>query len=59
MVPPLSDSQWQIFREQMELIAEQNTRSQVQLNPVAVAEAMLVLMDRIDELEKRIAEDAA
>jgi hypothetical protein len=59
MVPPLSDAQWQIFREQMERIAEQNTRSQVQLNPVAVAEAVLLLMDRIDELEKRIAEDAA
>jgi hypothetical protein len=59
MVPPLSDAQWQIFREQMEQIAEQNTRSQVQLNPVAIAEAMLVLMDRIDELEKRLGEDAA
>jgi hypothetical protein len=50
----LTEEQWRLFRAKMEEIAEGNTRSRVQLNPVAVAEAMLVLMDRIDELEKKL-----
>jgi hypothetical protein len=50
----LTEEQWRLFRAKMEEIAEGNTRSRVKLNPVAVAEAMLVLMDRIDELEKKL-----
>jgi hypothetical protein len=50
----LTEEQWRLFRAKMEEIAEGNTRSQVKLNPIAVAEAMLVLMDRMDELEKKL-----
>jgi hypothetical protein len=51
----LTDEQWTLFRAQMEAVAEGNERSRWTMNPVEVAEMMLLLMDRIDELEKRIA----
>jgi hypothetical protein len=52
----LTDQQWVLFRAQMEAVAEGNERSpRWTMNPVEVAEIMLLLMDRIDELEKRIA----
>jgi hypothetical protein len=59
MMPPLTDNQWQLLRAKMEEIAEGNTRFRVKLNPIEVAEYMLMLMDRIDELEKRIEEEGA
>jgi hypothetical protein len=59
MIPPLSDTQWQLFRNKMEEVAEGNTRSGVKLNPIEVAEALLILMDRIDELEKRLRDQGA
>jgi hypothetical protein len=53
---PLTEQQWILFRAQMEAVAEGNERSpRWSMNPVEVAEMMLLLMDRIDELEKRIA----
>jgi hypothetical protein len=54
----LTDAQWKIFRNRMEQIAEGSTRVREKLNPVAMAEMMLILMDRIDELEKRLSNDA-
>jgi hypothetical protein len=39
----------------MEVIAEGNLTSQVRLNPAELAGFVLLLMDRIDDLEKRIA----
>jgi hypothetical protein len=39
----------------MEAIAEGNVTSQIRLNPAELAGFVLVLMDRIDDLEKRIA----
>jgi hypothetical protein len=50
----LTEAQWRLLRQMMEEIAEGNTRHRVQLNPVEVAEYMLMLMDRIDELERRL-----
>jgi hypothetical protein len=53
---PLTDQQWILFRAQMEAVAEGNERlPRWTMNPVEVAEMMLLLMDRIDDLEKRIA----
>jgi hypothetical protein len=43
-----------MLRARMEEIAEGNTRSQVKLNPVELAGYVLLLLDRIDDLEKRI-----
>jgi hypothetical protein len=51
---PLTDAQWAMLRARMEEIAEGNTRSQVKLNPVELAGYVLLLLDRIDDLEKRI-----
>jgi hypothetical protein len=59
MMPPLTDDQWRLLRARMEEIAEGNTRFQLKLNPIEVAEYMLMLMDRVDELEKRIDEEGA
>jgi DnaJ-domain-containing protein 1 len=56
---PLNDDQWELLRARMEEIAEGNTRFRLQLNPIEVAEYMLMLMDRIDDLEKRIEEEGA
>jgi hypothetical protein len=55
----LTDAQWQLFRSQMEAVAEGNERSQLKLNPVELAEMVLLLMDRIDNLEKRLDDHAA
>jgi hypothetical protein len=53
---PLTDEQWASFRDQMEAIAEGNARTPEghKVNPVELAEMVLLLMDRIDDLEKRI-----
>jgi hypothetical protein len=51
---PLTDAQWAMLRARMEEIAEGNTRSRVKLNPVELAGYVLLLLDRIDDLEKRI-----
>jgi DnaJ-domain-containing protein 1 len=50
----LTEAQWRLLRQRMEEIAEGNTRSRLQLNPVEVAEYMLMLMDRIDDLERKL-----
>jgi DnaJ-domain-containing protein 1 len=50
----LTEAEWRLLRQRMEEIAEGNTRSRVQLNPVEVAEYMLMLMDRIDDLERKL-----
>lgn len=50
----LTEPQWRLLRQKMEEIAEGNTRYRLQLNPVEVAEYMLMLMDRIEDLEKRL-----
>jgi hypothetical protein len=52
---PLTEQQWRILRQRMELIAEGNLTGQVQLNPTELAGFVLLLMDRIDDLEKRMA----
>jgi hypothetical protein len=57
MVPDpskLTEEQWRLLRDRMEDIAEGNTRSRVKLDPVEVAEYVLMLMDRIDDLEKKL-----
>jgi DnaJ-domain-containing protein 1 len=50
----LTEAQWRLLRQRMEEIAEGNTRYRVQLNPIEVAEYMLMLMDRIDDLERKL-----
>jgi DnaJ-domain-containing protein 1 len=50
----LTEAEWRLLRQRMEEIAEGNARSRVQLNPVEVAEYMLMLMDRIDDLERKL-----
>jgi hypothetical protein len=51
----VTDQQWAIFRTKMEEIAGSNVRSpQAAMSPVEMAEMVLLLMDRIDYLEKRI-----
>jgi hypothetical protein len=52
---PLTEQQWRVLRQQMEQIAEGNVTAPVKLNPVELAGFVLLLMDRIDDLEKRIA----
>ena len=52
---PLTEQQWRILRQRMEAIAEGNVTAQVRLNPVELAGFVLLLMDRIDDLEKRLA----
>lgn len=51
----VTDQQWAILRVKMEEIAGGNVRSPpAAINPVEMAEVLLLLMDRIDYLEKRI-----
>jgi hypothetical protein len=57
-MPPLTEAQWLLFRAKMEEIAERNERSHAKVNPVEMAEMMLLLMDRIDHLEKRLGDAA-
>ena len=52
---PLTEEQWRLLRQLMEALAEGNVTAQVRLNPVELAGFVLLLMDRIDDLEKRIA----
>jgi hypothetical protein len=52
---PLTEQQWRLLRQRMEMIAEGNVTSQVRLNPAELAGFVLLLMDRIDDLEKRMA----
>jgi hypothetical protein len=52
---PLTEQQWRILRQRMEVIAEGNLTGQVRLNPAELAGFVLLLMDRIDDLEKRMA----
>jgi hypothetical protein len=52
---PLTEQQWRLLRQRMEAIAEGNVTAQVRLNPVELAGFVLLLMDRIDDLGKRIA----
>jgi hypothetical protein len=55
---PVTDEQWRLLRNRMEMIAEGNERSpRWAINPVEMAELMLFLMDRIDQLQQKI--DAA
>jgi hypothetical protein len=51
---PLTDAQWQLYRAKMEQIAAANEHARAKLNPVEMAEMMLILMDRIDDLEKKL-----
>jgi hypothetical protein len=51
---PLTDVQWQLYRAKMEQVAEGNEHARIKLNPVEMAEMMLILMDRIDDLEKKL-----
>lgn len=52
---PLTEQQWRLLRQRMEALAEGNVTAQVRLNPVELAGFVLLLMDRIDDLEKRLA----
>lgn len=53
----VTDQQWAILRVKIEEIAESNVRSpEAAINPAEMAEMLLLLMDRIDYLEKRISE---
>ena len=52
---PLTEEQWRLLRQRMEALAEGNVTAQVRLNPVQLAGFVLLLMDRIDDLEKRLA----
>jgi hypothetical protein len=54
---PLTDEQWRIFRAQLEQLAEANARSPGVVRSAEMAEMLLLLVDRIDELEKRIGEE--
>jgi hypothetical protein len=54
---PLTDEQWRIFRAQLEQLAEANARSPSVVRSAEMAEMLLLLVDRIDELEKRIGEE--
>ena len=53
----VTDQQWAILRVKIEEIAESNVRSpEAAINPAEMAVMLLLLMDRIDYLEKRISE---
>ena len=52
---PLTEQQWRLLRQRMEAIAEGNVTAQVRVNPAELAGFVLLLMDRIDDLEKRMA----
>jgi hypothetical protein len=52
---PLTEQQWRVLRQRMEQIAESNVTASAKLNPVELAGFVLLLMDRIDDLEKRMA----
>jgi hypothetical protein len=54
---PLTDEQWRIFRAQLEQLAEANARSPSVVRSAEMAEMLRLLVDRIDELEKRIGEE--
>jgi hypothetical protein len=54
---PLTDEQWRIFRAQLEQLAEANARSPSVVRSAEMAEMLLLLVDRIDELEKRMGEE--
>ena len=55
----LTDDQWRIFRAQLEQLAEDNARSPTVVRSAEMAEMLLLLVDRIDELEKRLGEEGA
>lgn len=55
---PLSEAQWQAFRQRMEEMAKGEAKAvELGLNPELLGELVLLLIDRIDELQKKI--DAA
>ncbi len=54
---PLTEEQWRIFRAQLEQLAEENARSPSIVRSAEMAEMLLLLVDRIDELEKRIGDE--
>jgi hypothetical protein len=51
----LTDAQWREFRARMEELAEASARSpEREVNKAELAEMLLLLVDRIDQLEKRL-----
>jgi hypothetical protein len=54
----LTDAQWQTFRKRIEALAEARAQSpEHEVNKAELAEMLLLLVDRIDDLQRRI--DAA
>jgi hypothetical protein len=53
---PLTEDQWHFLRAQMEAVAGGHLDRRSTVNPVELAEMILILMDRIDQLEKEIHE---
>jgi hypothetical protein len=53
---PVSDAQWRAFRQKMEQISEENARHPQRRETGAeeLAEMVLLLMDRIDDLERKL-----
>jgi transposase len=52
---PLTDAQWRLLRVRIEALAEGHDRAAWKMrNPEAMAGLFLLLMDRIDQLEKQI-----
>jgi hypothetical protein len=53
----ITDAQWREFRKRMEEISEAKARGSrsIGIENELLAEMVLLLMDRIDDLEKRIA----
>jgi hypothetical protein len=58
---PLTDEQWRIFRDRLEHLAEQSARDQqsAKVSHAELGEMLLLLMDRIDHLEKQLRDESA
>jgi hypothetical protein len=53
----LTDEQWRIFRDRLEELAERSARDQQdEVSRAELGEMLLLLMDRIDDLEQRLRE---
>jgi hypothetical protein len=59
MSEPLTDAQGTLFRARLEELAEAQARSPSVVRSAEIAEMLLLLVDRIDTLEKRIRDEGA
>jgi hypothetical protein len=52
---PVSEAQWQAFRQRMEQMAKGEQKAvELGLNPELLGELVLLLIDRIDDLQRKI-----